>query len=101
MDTHAREALRLANGVQGELGLSPVAALVKGERRDPERCPVARTIGMHEPGLDCAVDGDEVAVSVGAGARAVPAHTFAQPARAAWLVERFDAWSYRWLEASA
>ena len=92
MDTTLEgEALRLANDVRCELGLSPRPHLVGGMRDIPDHCPISRTIRDGQKGLCVEVDAGQISIWVGSlEPVGDPDHSYVLGAAAADFTARFD-----------
>jgi hypothetical protein len=95
VDTSKDEALRLANVVRRELGLSPRPRLTAGMRDIPDHCPLARTVRAEAEGISVTVGGSEIAVWVGTlEAAGEPDHTFEMTQGGARFIVDFDLGRY-------
>lgn len=95
METPKDEALRLANEVRTELGLSPRARLLCGMRDIPDHCPIARTIRAGTNGISVTVGGGEIAVWVGRpGELGEPDRRFEMTRGGARFIAGFDRGRY-------
>ncbi len=92
MDTTLKsEALRLANDVRSELGLSRRSHLVGGMRDIPDHCPISRTIRDGQAGLSVSIEGGEVSIWVGSiETVGDPDHSYKLGTAAADFTDRFD-----------
>lgn len=91
MDTPKSEALRLANDVRRELGLSPQPRLTEGMRDIPDHCPLARTVRAEAERISVTVGGGDISVWVGTlETIGEPDHVFAVTPGGARFIIDFD-----------